>query len=279
MSTFLPTVLLVDDDPAMNDYLRERFHDETSIGAVCARTLSQAKELIDTKQLSISAVVADVFFDEGKADPKHHLGDGLDLLQYCSEVRPDLPQYVFSVFSERDAERDKAKDLNLPIRFWFQKAWMRPGQGGASAPWASVERDLIEESIRKEDGSLRQRLLELKCSGEEVTTTALSEAIRSLKIPRRTYLQSINDSNYNIIHPIEVLCTVEDDGTVRAHASRFALINDGFGTTVDEALSSLGDSLLNILETLDKEPDQDLHDYLRQYRDSLHQHIREVRGI
>ena len=278
MPTYMPTILIVEDDPAMNAYLRERFHSETSVGVVAAETLTDAKRLIDAHQIRISAVVSDLFFDEAKTDVVNHLNDSLDFLSYCKEWRPEVPQYIFSVFSDKDSERAKANELDLPIRTWFQKLWYRPGAGGAQAPWACVERDLIEQTIRSGDQSLKERLRELGHALPDISPEIVSETVRSLNIARRTYIQFIDNATYRIAQPIEVICVLETDGTVRAHAPRFALINDGGGDTIEEALADLAVRITAVKEALDEEPKEALHDYLRQYRDALDSFIHRKNG-
>jgi hypothetical protein len=244
--TYLPTVLVVEDDPAMNSYLCERFHGETSVGVVRAITLTEAKQLIDTPEIHFSAVIADLFFEASKSDPDDHLSDGLDLLNYCKGVRPAVAQYVYSIFSEKDAEHAKAHELGLSIKSWFQKAWHPPGRRAPDAPWACVERDLIEHSLHQ-DPFLKDRLEQLGWK-EEVPTPVISETIRgALRFAMRTYIQQL-ETGYQLMRPVEVICTREDSGEVRAHAPRFALASDGVGDTVDEALVDLGETLIDIIE-------------------------------
>ena len=48
--TFSPTVLIVDDDPAILDIARHEFYSHTSLGVVIIDNLNDARKLIDGKR-------------------------------------------------------------------------------------------------------------------------------------------------------------------------------------------------------------------------------------
>jgi hypothetical protein len=273
-TTYLPTVLVIDDDPAVHKYMRRRFHAETSVGLVQARSLRDAKALMDSSEVKIHAVIADLFFDPAYCDPENDLNDGLDILAYSLEKRPEATQYVLSIFSEMDPEHHKAERLKLPIQTWFQKLYQR-SDAGAQAPWAQVERDLLRKRF-SEDPSLKVRLEEMGYSlHEPPDPMVLSESIRgALRFPIRTYIQSLDDPKYQIIRPIEVLCTKEASDQVTATAPRLGLLADGVGESVDEALSNLSSYILDLVEVLREEPASDVSGYLHTLQDRLRLYIR-----
>jgi hypothetical protein len=146
---YCPTVLIVDDDRAYTDYLRQKFHKETSVGVVVANTLKQGRQLLTEQGVHIDGIVADLYFGAGTDDPEHQLFFGTDLLSYSRQVRPAVRRYVSSFFAEREELKKRAAAAQVPEEHWFQKAWQMPGTG-ERAPWHEIERHLIKVRLESD---------------------------------------------------------------------------------------------------------------------------------
>ena len=239
-ATYAPAVLLVEDDLPAREYLTRRFYNETSLGIVVAKDLTEAKALIDSHDVQIDAIVADLYFSQGMDAPDENLRDGIDILNYGAHERPDILNYVNSYWADREELVHKANELSLQIRQWFHKQPLMPGD--ASAPWAQVERDLIEVRLTHDTSGL----------APEDLTGKITEAIRRRICPiRKTYLQTLEPSNLSVTRPIEVLTWIDDDGVYRSSAPKLGLLTDGSGESVLEAIDHLRQLIVEHREDLD----------------------------
>jgi hypothetical protein len=236
VKTYAPAVLLIEDDRPAREYYRDKFCDETSLGVVVAKDLKEARRLLESPTIQIDAIVADLFFEFEKDDPDAGLHDGLDILRYGADTHPSAIQYVNSFWADRGEYVSKAKALELPIKAWFSKQFRLPGD--TEAPWAQVERDLIEARLLQDEewsqrGDLPPHL------------NTVTDAIRRVICPtRRTYIQELGDKRFSIIQPIEVLCWRVADGGYHASAYRLGLLTEGTGDSVKEALERLQELLI-----------------------------------
>lgn len=229
-STYAPAVLLVEDDRPAREYFRDKLNEETSIGVIVARDLREARSLLESK-VQIDAIVADLFFDLDKDDPVHNLHDGLDILKFSASTHPAALQYVNSFWADREGYIEKADKLRLPIKTWFSKQFRMPGD--TEAPWAQVERDLIQRRLSQEWADPEE-------GSSDFSELKATEAIRR-KIPviKRTYIQELIDTRFTVIKPIEVMSWRNEDAFVHASAIKLGLLTDGVGESVQEALASL----------------------------------------
>ena len=251
VTTYAPAVLLVEDDRPAREYFRDKFNDETSLGVVVAKDLREARHLLESK-VQIDAIVADLFFDFDKDDPESDLRDGLDILSLSKHTHPSILQYVNSFWTDRGEYSEKAQQLRLPIRAWFSKQFRLPGDN--EAPWAQVERDLLQERLLND-----KTVSEVPRDRGNMAT--VTEAIRQAICPtRRTYLQELNSLELVVNKPIEVLCWRSDDALFHASAYKLGLLTDGTGDTVREALDMLKDLLEEHFTTLHEATD-DPEDY------------------
>src|SRR4051794_20429510 len=118
-ATYAPAVLLVEDDLPAREYLTRRFYNETSLGVVVAKDLTEAKSLIDSHEIQIDAIVADLYFSQGTDAPEADLRDGIDILRYGLSERPRVLNYVNSYWADREELVRKATDLEVRVRQWF----------------------------------------------------------------------------------------------------------------------------------------------------------------
>jgi hypothetical protein len=242
-TTYAPAVLLVEDDLPAREYLTRRFYSETSLGIVVAKDLMEAKVLIDSRDIQIDAIVADLYFSHGMDAPEANLRDGIDILKYGANERPRLLNYVNSYWADREELVKKADELRLTIRQWFHKQPLMPGD--TSAPWAQVERDLIEARLVHDASGLKS----------EELTGEVTEAIRRQLCPiRKTYLQGLDSPDLTLIRPIEVLTWVDEDGVYHSSAPKIGLLTDGSGETVMEAIEQLRDLIVEHEESLNSAP-------------------------
>lgn len=227
-ASYAPSVLLVEDDLPAREYLTQRFYEETSLGVVVAKDLTEARELIDSADVQVDAIFADLYFDVGTDDPADDLRDGIDVLSYGVTKRPAILGYVNSYWADRQEYVEKAARLQLPIRDWFHKQPLMPGD--ASSPWAQVERDLIALRLTRES----------KINPALPSLTVVTEAIRRQLCPiRRTYIQDLADDSFRVLKPIEVLAWCGEDGVVHASAPKLGLLTDASGDSLPEALERL----------------------------------------
>lgn len=238
--TYWPCVLIVDDDEASCNYLTERFHDETSLGVITADTLRVGRDIVQNDDLAVDGIIADLHFERGTDDPEHEMYDGIDLLSYASERRPGIPQYIVSFFADKLDFRTKAKNCNLSPENWYPKGPVVGTQ--PEAPWSKIEHDLIQHRLATDKDV--QAMVEIKSGKLE---GLVSDVLRNLKLPRRTYIQHLGRAgrNYKVVRPIEVVCVLSEEGTFRASAWRTGIISEGYGDTVCEALNDLRDIVLD----------------------------------
>jgi len=268
--TFSPAVLIIDDDISITSYLRERFHKETSVGVLVANKLSEARTLLDSKSVEIDAVIADLHFETEYEDTEYGLLNGIDILRYAQQRRPEINQYVFSIWVERAREREEAKRFGLNIKSWMHKMFYDPKEK-IRTPWGHVERDLIKERLQK-DPEVKKRAKGLGLDHPDALE-GVSEYARALNLPVRTYIQELPDKEYLLKEPIEVICVRDKSGVVSARASRIGLLTEGIGESVEEALKQLSITIMDQKESLDKEPEDFLLGYGKVLNERLDSYI------
>jgi CheY-like chemotaxis protein len=230
MSTYSPTVLVVEDDPACVRYLRRQFHDRTSVGVLVAKDIRSGRRL--GEDVGIDALVTDLFFDTGKDLPEEELFDGVDLAAALKVKKPDLPMYVLSFMADDNVYHDKAKAKGVSVKRWLPKSFL--GQGLADkpdSPWRIIEMDLMRARLGI-DPVAKTQLDENKDADMLVSLAA------RLRRPMRTYIQELPDPGLRVTKPIEVICTLDED-LAKATAPALGLLNEGFGESIEEALEEL----------------------------------------
>lgn len=253
LSTYNPTVLIVEDDRTCGRYLRQQFHNNTSVGVVLAGNIRAGRRL--SKEIRFDAIISDLFFDDGTDCPEEDLYDGVDLAAAIRSDDPDVPTYFLSFFSDDTALQLKAKAKNVEPVAWLQKSFVRPKAGDMeNSPWKRVEFDLLKESLSLEE---RSEILE---------SDDLDLALR-LRHPIRTYIQELSDSDLTVKKPIEVICTL-DEGLAKASAPAIGLLEDGFGDTVQESLDQLADLIQSHFKWLNS-PEVQTADYAEAVREQL----------
>lgn len=232
--TFTPTVLVVDDDPAILDILSRRFFDNTSLGVLTLDNLEDAHSVVVSGKVHIDAILSDLSFTPRTQDFVHHLFDGLDLIKFVLEHKPKLPNYICSVYSRESSYQERAKELGLELDKWFPKLEI-----DVEKPWHRIERDLYRAALEaNKDLAEKARHDGLSQYNDD---DLLIDWIRSSIRPvRQTYLQSL-PAPFRTLLPIRVICE-EDDNTelVSAEAHSLGLILPGQGESVEEALEDLG---------------------------------------
>jgi CheY-like chemotaxis protein len=261
--TYSPAVLIVDDDSGVTKYLREQFHEQTSVGVLVANDLGEAKELIDNKELSIDAILADLFFEKAKMAPGLDLYDGIDILHYSKQRRNGVRKYVLSFWADRDKEHDKVEELQLDIVEWLHKMFYT-NSSDPKTPWAILERDLIK--IRFQE--IREQALNL---GVDLPgdSEAATEFVRNLRPPRRTFIQSTDRDPYVIKKPIEVICIWDEDGQFRSHPRKIGLFQEGIGETVEESIADLASIIIDQYADFEVERGDRVRDYAQVVKDQL----------
>lgn len=265
-STFSPTVMLMDDDPAVLDIAGRRFNRETSLGIIVARDLVEARRLVDDKKIHFNAIVADIAIMPDKQDAMHHLWDGIDLLNYTSKKRKNLSNYVLSVYSNSESFRKKTKDQKVNVKEWFQKLDFSK-KNNPQAPWHIIERDLYRERLEK-DAGLRKILGKI---GED--DEIVSDAIRKQINPMiRTYIQAVGDESYQVIRPIEVICRFEE-GVWLADALHLGLLQAGGGESREEAIDHLSELIVDQFRTFHEAEPGDIEGYTSEVFDVFKDYI------
>ena len=239
--TFSPTVMLVDDDPAILDVLSRRFYEHTSLGVLAVNNLQDALSIICSEETSVDAIVCDLSFTETTQDESNALYDGLDFLHKAAKERPDLPLYICSAYSDHDAFRAKGREIGVGAKNWFQKLEM-----DAKKPWEQIERNLYR-SVLRSDKKLYQKA---KDNGftDDTDDRELIDLIRNrIKPIRETFLPTLSPL-YKTLKPIRVVCEEhEEEGQekrVVAEAPSLGLIVPGEGATVENALEDLSDIIV-----------------------------------
>ncbi|NTW33409.1 MAG: response regulator [Bacteroidetes bacterium] len=236
--TFAPTVLIVDDDPAMLDIISRRFYENTSLGVLTIDNLKEAHSVVSENRVHLDAILSDISFTPRTQDADHDIYDGLDLIQYTSKLLPDLPHYVCSVYSKEPSYKKRAKEMGIKLINWYPKLEI-----DVDKPWNDIERQLYKMALD---------------SNEELGEKAANEGFllpndegkmmdwirSSIRPTRQTYITSL-PLPYRVVHPIRVIC--EEDrkaGLVTAEAPNLGLIIPGQGATVEDALEELADIIV-----------------------------------
>lgn len=241
MAAYSPSVLLIDDDTSIMRYLRQNFHENTSVGVLTATRLEDAREIIDSADVHLDAVVSDLLFDQpSSTDPDHGLRDGIDALAYAKRRRPDADRYVLSFWVTEENRRLDADNRQIDVKRWMPKMFYDPGEEEKTI-WAQIERDLIERHLRAEGEDDLNREPPDNLSVEDT----MLETMRKLKFPMRTYLQNLESDDFVLVKPIEVICTQDEEGLIVAMPRKIGLMEEGVGESVDFALSDLGRIILD----------------------------------
>lgn len=239
--TFSPTVLIVDDDPAVLDILARRFHQKTSLGVIKLQNLADAYKLFVEDTQPSDALLSDLYFVPETHDEANELLDGLDLIKLSQDRFPQMPKYVCSVYDQEKTYRKHADEMELVINQWFSKLNMDLQEDGVVSPWNKIERDLYRNALVDNTALLAQA----EAAGfnrSALDDEAVLDWIRNSIRPRRkTYLQTLGprNSEYEIIKPISVICEELADGQVSVEAPALGLILPCFGDNVDDALVNL----------------------------------------
>lgn len=246
--TFAPTVLLVDNDPAVLDILGRRFHEKTSLGVLKLKTLGEAYEFLTQKKYLPDALLTDLSFVPETQDGEHRLFNGLDLIDLSQKNFPDMPKYVNTVFCQEREDLERTEERQLNIAHWFSKLTIE--HGWEIHPWKRIERDLYHQAIMTNKYLLEQA----EQAGFERSSLDSDEILdwirTSIRPRRQTYLQQFGKkwAGYRVIKPIRVICEELEGGQVSADAPALGLLLPGEGETVDDALTDLGDSIIEQYE-------------------------------
>jgi len=249
MATYSPAVLIVDDDISITRYLRQKFHEQTSVGVLVANDLAEARGLVDDQDLGIDAIVADLNFEKAPPVADEDLVDGIDLLNYCRNHREGLKHYVLSFWSDAPGEHEKADSLQLPIERWMPKMFYSD-PADPMTPWAILETDLIESRA-----------------------PGAADTLRKLKTPLRTFLQHLNSPGFEAIRPIEVICLQEAGGRFRSYPLKIGILEKGEGETVGDSLDNLASIILDHYLSFEGDGKR-LRDYALEVKQQLEAHVR-----
>ncbi|MCB2263127.1 MAG: hypothetical protein LGR52_09350 [Candidatus Thiosymbion ectosymbiont of Robbea hypermnestra] len=240
--TFTPTVLLVDADPAMLDILSRRFYDNTSLGVLAFGSLVGARSAILNENIDVDAVLSDIAFPPQTQDPTHDLYDGMDLMQFVSEHRPNLPNYVYSVYGRESTYQGRGKGSGLELEKWFPKLEI-----DRVKPWNQIERDLYKAALltdKELTDKAKNEGLSQNCDGDSLVDWIRS----SIRPARQTYLQRL-PKPYQILAPIRVICEENDSsGLISAEAPGLGIILPGQGESVEDALDDLANIVVEQFE-------------------------------
>lgn len=261
LKSYIPTVLLVDDDEAATRYWRKKFQTITRVGVVEANDMRQAKLLIDDPEIEFDAVLSDLYFEPETDAPELNLFTGIDLLEYSQLKRPNALRYTLSYFAETPAYRHQAEERGLSIQLWFQKSFYSNDGSDIPIPWERVSADLL-------DIHLKSRTLEL--------TGDLAKVVPRMDLLTRTYLQDLNDDLYTIKRPIEVICRrdcLNGIDVYSAAAQSLGLLQDGDGDSIEEALCHLGELIVAQQKVFDEEPDEVFVGFASLVKKRLNEHI------
>lgn len=236
LDSFSPTVLIVDDDPAVLDLATRRFYKQTSLGVLVADNLADARHFLEDAKIRINAILADISIMPEKQDQMSSLHDGLDFLAYAKKSfvgnkMPNVPAYVLSVYADVRTYRQRSVEMGLDVKEWFQK--LSFDDNLASAPWNRIERDLYRMRFCSDPA------MEKKFGACEGSDNDFAELVRNTLRPiTRTYLQALPDRNLLVKVPIEVICRQEDHCWL-ADALHLGVLQAGAGDSVEEALDDL----------------------------------------
>ena len=267
--TFLPTVLVIDDDRAITTYMRKNFHENTTLGVLIANDMSDAKKILDDKALSIDTIVADLNFEKPYQCPEEGLIGGIDILDYGKRVRPNADRYVFSIWSERDEEHDQAKMLNLEIKAWLNKMFYDP-RDTEEAPWNKIYLEQLTKRIIN-NKELERKFKELEFKDRKLEYIA--DFINQLNPPRITFLQELYTEEYALQKPIKILSTVQEDGSVNVKELSIGILTDGIGDTIEEALEDIAAKIIDQKNMLDVEPSENLLEFTQLVKERIDIHV------
>ncbi len=261
--TYSPAVLIVDDDTGITSYLREKFHEMTSVGVLVANDLNQAKDLIDNREIRFDAILADLNFEKAKKAPESHLYDGIDILRYSKEQRNGIKRYVLSFWNDRQEEHERAEEQEVEVRDWLPKMYYADPKS-PETPWAILERDLLKARIAPASAPPRED------DDPPADPIDLTDAIRGMfPTPIRTFIQSLGDDSVYCKRPIEVICLRDESGVYRSHAVRIGLFQEGQGDTVDDSVADLAANILDQFKRFSAEQDEAIRDYARVVRNEM----------
>jgi hypothetical protein len=264
LQTYSPAVLIIDDDRGVTEYLREKFHEQTSVGVLVANDLNEAKQFIDDKEISFDAIIADIFFEKAKKAPNLDLNDGIDILNYGMQKRNGLKKYVLSFWADREREHERVKELKLDVAYWLKKMVFSKDSDPTS-PWAVVERDLLKGRF----AAVKKEASDLGIAPPE-DLDSLSDLYRKTIQPVvRTFIQPMESERYVIVKPIEILCIKGVDGQYRSHPRKIGLFEEGVGETIDESINELAKIIIDQYADFEVELDDHVHHYARVVRDQL----------
>ena len=265
--TFSPTVLLVDDDPAVLDLALRRFYAQTSLGVVVVDNLSAASELVKHSAIRFNAVVADLSIMPNKQDEQNKLHDGLDFLKFIKRRKGGpFYNYILSVYADVETFRSRARREKLDIRAWFQKLDFGSSDADNKAPWHVIERDLYMQCF----GNDPDLAALVQSFGED--EEAFSDAVRKKLRPiTRTYLQALPEP-FRVKVPIEVICRHEEDSWT-ADALNLGLLQSGYGETIGDALEELGELIADQFNTFNEATPTKLEGYAGEVFDRFRKHI------
>lgn len=266
-TTYSPSVLLIDDDKPFLEYLRENFHNKTATGVLVAPDLISAREILDRGDVSIDAIVCDLYFDVGRDDPHAGLNDGVDILAYAQIRRPEIVRYIMSYYAKRSDYEGKLKSRSVPVSRRFEKKLFQEADDMQS-PWSVVERDLIKLRL-KGDPALSQ-----------LTDEAVTEFARSIQWPVQTFIQDLilrehptDMPRFGLHREIRVICKrdKDEDGNVRVTANAFelGLLTPGYGLNIEEALDALKETIISQKSDFQSEDPEKLRGYAKSVKERL----------
>jgi CheY-like chemotaxis protein len=239
METHAPTVLIVDDDPNMIKILQKRILSETFLGVAAVSTMRIAKKLIDNENFKFSAIIADLGFMPQTQDYQSGLYDGIDLLAHAEKKRPNIEKFVISVYSDNEVYKKSASDQNVRVNKWYEKLEIN-----TTKPWKEIERQLFLQKLN--ESRTGKELLKKRDGNEDIDNfiSAIHESMRPLT---RSYLTTLSDESYEVIQPIEVIGSTEDD-LFYLSALNIGLTQPGVGYDFNEAMNELKELILSYYE-------------------------------
>ena len=270
-SSFAPTVLIVDDDVMVTQRWAREFHQRTSLGVVIANTLADAARIVESKEASFDAVVADLYFQAAAIDAKRRIGDGVDLLEWLSKNGVDVPTFVISASSEMVDYKRRIESSALSVEKYFDKF----SSAGTMPAWIDIQRSVLRRKFGT-DSAVASYLDSTIGADGPVGIDFVNDMLSRLQLSVRTYLQQLpSDSAYNVAKPIEAICVAEDVGVVRAYAPALGLLAGAQGETVEDALRALGEQISVEADVLLKEPAGVLSAYAQRVADRLGEFLRK----
>jgi len=266
-------VLLLDDDEACTDVWREKFQDETSVGVLVANSIAEARQIVAQTGIHIDGVVADHRFEVGKDDPENGLFNGLDFLGLMAKQYPRVRRYALSFYAGRNDFLDDVKSRGLDIARIFPKLFYFRKED--LLPWQEVEKDLLTCWLTAHYDT---EVLEESAGEIALSPSTIASYVQRIRVPMRTYLQAVPDSDLIVLKPVEVICIKEEQDVVRATAPNLGLLVDGCGASVSEALDDLAGILATQYEVFTREEPERYVDYAAQVRARLLEHIGRRHG-